>query len=256
VFNIEDFDIRLDTDFIGRSFVYCEEINSTNSFLLNSSSLKENGTVVLAEFQEKGRGRQDRAWLSNTGQNLTFSIMLNEKLKANRLNIINLGTSLTIAQSIENLYQLRVNLKWPNDVLINNKKVAGILLESSSLGNKIEKLVIGIGINVNQPSFQGKFPILPTSIRKEFTEAVSRERLLSEFLNNFEEILETCSKNPQKILNDWKSKCEMIGEKIKVESDQISMYGIFEDLDSEGHLLLKVENKIEKIHFGDVSLRQ
>lgn len=255
MFNIEDFDIKLDTEFIGRSFIYCEKIDSTNSFLLESTIYTQNGTVLLAELQEKGRGRQDRIWSSNPDQNLTFSIMLNDKIKPNRMNIINLGTSLAIAQSIENLYQLKVNLKWPNDVLICGRKVAGILLESASIGNKIEKLVIGVGINVNQPSFQGKYPIPPTSIRKEFKDAVSREKFLSEILNNFEEILNNCSKNPEKILNDWKSKCEMLGEKIKVEDEKTTRYGIFEDLDSEGHLLLKIDDKIEKIHFGDVSLR-
>lgn len=256
MFNIEKFDIKLDTDVIGRNFIYMEEVDSTNTFLLESAKFNQNGTVVLAEEQLKGKGRLDRTWLSNADQNLTFSILLTEKIKPNRLNIINLGTSLIVAQSIENLYQLKVNLKWPNDVLAADKKIAGILLETTSMGNKIEKVVIGIGINVNQPNFPGKYLIPPTSIRREFKEAVNRERLLSEILNNFEEILSLCIKEPEKVLEDWKVKCNMLGEKVKIEDDNGIKFGIFEDLDKEGHLIFNIDGKIEKIHFGDVSLRQ
>ncbi|MFC2133136.1 biotin--[acetyl-CoA-carboxylase] ligase [Bacteroidota bacterium] len=255
MFNIEKFDIKLDTEFIGRSFIYCEKLDSTNTFLQESKDFNENGTVVLAELQEKGKGRKDREWTSAADQNLTFSILLKEKINPKRLNIINLGTSLVVAQTIENLYQLKVNLKWPNDILVDNKKIAGILLETTSIGSKIDKVIVGIGINVNQPNFPGKYLITPTSIRKEFKESVSRERLLSEVLNNFEEILPFCNKEPEKVLNDWKSKCKMIGEKIKIEDDNGTRFGIFEDLDNEGHLLLKIENKTEQVHFGDVSLR-
>ena len=256
MFNIEKFDIKLDTEVIGRNFIYMEEVDSTNTFLLGSAKFNQNGTVVLAEEQLKGKGRLDRSWLSNADQNLTFSILLTEKIKPNRLNIINLGTSLIVAQSIENLYQLKVNLKWPNDVLVADKKIAGILLETTSMGSKIEKVVIGIGINVNQPNFPGKYLTPPTSIRREFKEAVDRERLLSEILNNFDEILPICIKEPDKILEDWKSRCNMFGEKIKVEDETGTRFGIFEDLDKEGHLIFKIDGNTEKIHFGDVSLRQ
>ena len=188
MFNIEEFDIKLDTDYLGRNFVYVEEVDSTNKFLLQTKEYQENGTVLLAENQTDGRGRLNRTWLSNKEQNLTFSILLNEGINPSLINIINLASSLAVAQSIENLYQLHVELKWPNDVLINKKKTAGILLESSSKGNKIERVVIGIGLNVNQPNFTGKYNIPPTSIRLEFKKVVSRERLLSELLNNLEEL--------------------------------------------------------------------
>lgn len=255
MFNIEDFDIKLDTEYVGRNFIYCEEVESTNSFLMESSDYDKNGTVVLSEFQTGGRGRKDRLWFSNKDQNLTFSILLKSGFKPNQINIINLGTSLAVAQALENLYQLRVDLKWPNDVLVNGQKIAGILLESVSKGNKITKVVIGIGINVNQPNFTGKFLIHPTSIKKEIKETASREKLLSEFLNNFEEILDISEKVPAKIISDWTSRCKMIGEKVKVEEDGNTRMGIFDDVDEDGFLILKRGSEIEKIHFGDVSLK-
>lgn len=255
VFNIEGFDIKLDTEKLGRNFVYIEEIDSTNSFLLSTKDYDENGTVILTEFQTKGRGRKDREWISDKEQNLLFSLLLTKNLNQEKINILNLGASLAVAQSIENLFQLDVSLKWPNDVLISGKKVAGILLESTSKGDKFDRVVVGIGINVNQANFTGKFLIHPTSIRREFKKSVSRERLLSEVLNNFEAIYNMWKVNPNKVLMDWKSRCKMLGEKIKiVEGDDIK-YGTFDDVDENGYLLLKVNDEIEKIHFGDVSLR-
>lgn len=255
MFNIEEFDIKLDTDYLGRNFVYVEEVDSTNKFLLQTKEYQENGTVLLAENQTDGRGRLNRTWLSNKEQNLTFSILLNEGINPSLINIINLASSLAVAQSIENLYQLHVELKWPNDVLINKKKTAGILLESSSKGNKIEKVVIGIGLNVNQPNFTGKYNIPPTSIRLEFKKVVSRERLLSELLNNLEELFTAVEHAPDKVLNDWKNRCKLIGEKIKIISGEETKFGIFEDIDENGFLILKTQSTKEKIHFGDVSLR-
>lgn len=255
MFNIEEFDIKLDTEFIGRNFIYIDEIDSTNSFLFNDNSIAQNGTVVLAEHQTKGRGRKNREWYSNAGQNLTFSILLNDKRYSKLMNVISLGTAVVVAQTIENLFQLNVEVKWPNDVLINKKKVCGVLIESSSKGNVINKIVIGIGINVNQPNFPGKFDLPPTSIRKEFKEEVSRERFLSELLNNFEEMLEEAFKNSEKVLNDWRAKCKMIGEKIKIVEDSNVKFGVFEDINKDGFLILKSGDKKEIIHFGDVSLR-
>jgi BirA family transcriptional regulator, biotin operon repressor / biotin---[acetyl-CoA-carboxylase] ligase len=254
LFNIEEFDIKLDTEFIGRNFIYCDEVGSTNSELLTSKEFSRNGTVLLAEFQTHGRGRKNREWISSSGQNLTFSILLKEDFKDQKVNLINLGSAVAVAQAIENLYQLDVELKWPNDVLIEKKKVAGILLESVSKGNKISRLVIGIGINVNQPNFPGKFDFPPTSLRKEFHLLISRERLLCEILNNFESILSERN-NGEKILNDWRSRCKMIGERVKVVEDENVTTGIFEDIDENGFLILKQNNKKEKIHFGDVTLR-
>ena len=256
MFNIEEFDIKLDTEFIGRNFIYCEEIESTNDFLLKSDIYNKNGTVLLAEFQSQGRGRRSREWISIAEQNLTFSILLTFNVNPRNINIIGLGASLAVAYSIENLYQLDVSLKWPNDVLIQGKKVSGILLESSSTSNKIEKTVVGFGINVNQPNFIGKFIIPPSSIRREFKKIVNREKLLSEVLNNFETVFELVVNDAPKMLNDWRSRCKMIGEKVKIEDDKAAKFGIFDDIDENGFLILKRGEEYETIHFGDASLRQ
>lgn len=254
--NIEDFDIKLNTEYIGRTFVYAEELSSTNTFLMDKKNgYNNNGTVVLAEKQTSGKGRKDRIWYSAPETNLTFSILLTkDKFLTNNSSLINFAASLAVAFSIENLYQLRTELKWPNDVLLDGKKTSGILIESTSQGNKIERFVVGIGVNVNQPSFQGTFNYPPTSIRIELGRNVERERLLSEILNNFELLLEKIKNNKNEVINDWKSKCKMIGEKISVVENDSEKFGIFYDIDEEGFLLLKTRDGIEKVHYGDVSL--
>ena len=256
MFNIENFDIKLNTEYIGRTFVYAEELSSTNTFLMDKQNgYNESGTVVLAEKQTSGKGRKDRVWYSAPDSNLTFSILLTkDKFLTSNSSLINFAASLSVTFSIENLYQLKTELKWPNDVLLEGKKTSGILIEATSQGNKIERFVIGIGINVNQPSFQGTFNYPPTSIRNELGRNVEREKLLAEILNNFELLLEKIKKNKSEVINDWKSKCKMIGERISIVENDSEKFGIFYDIDEEGFLLLKTKDGIEKIHYGDVSL--
>ena len=187
--------------------------------------------------------------------NLTFSILIKEsKYFQKKINILNFVASLALATSIENLYQLKTELKWPNDILIDEKKAAGILIESTSKGSKIERLVIGIGLNVNQIAFQRKFTIEPTSLKKELGHPVEREKTLAEILNNIEEMLTSSIKFPDKILEDWKEKCKMIGERITVVNDDITKHGIFNDIDKNGFLVLRTDDKMETLHIGDVSI--
>ena len=256
MFDLEKFDLKLNTDVIGRNFIYAEEVPSTNTELLSENNFyKKNGSVLFAEKQTEGEGRKNRAWYSDDQMNLTFSILITEpKYFQKKVNIINFVASLALAVSIENLYQLRTELKWPNDILINDKKVAGILIESTSKGSKIERLVIGIGLNVNQISFQRKFTIEPTSLRKELGHTVEREKTLAEILNNIEEILNKSIKFPDKILEDWKAKCKMIGERITVVNDDVKKHGIFNDIDKNGFMVLRTDDKMETLHFGDVSI--
>lgn len=254
-FNHEDFYIKLDTEVVGRNFIEVDEIDSTNSFLLRTDEYTQNGTVIMADFQTEGRGRRDREWSSMKEQNLTFSVLLNENLDDVNINLMILGSALAVAQSLEYLYQLKVNLKWPNDVLVNGKKIAGILLESTSRGSNIDKLVIGFGINVNQMNFPGKYNIIPTSVKSEFKSTVNRERLLAEVLNNLEQTFQDIYTSPEKVLNAWRDRCKMIGEKIKVEDDGKIKYGIFENITDNGFIILKTAAGKELIHIGDVSIR-
>lgn len=254
MFGIEEFDIKLETEKIGRNFIYTEEIDSTNSYLLNREGNPPDGTVVLAERQLKGRGRKDRTWHSLKDVNLTFSILLKDsKYFRTNLNLINFSAALSVAIAIENLYQLKPELKWPNDVLINGKKVSGILIESFSKGEKVERIVIGIGLNVNQNIFQGTYNLLPTSLKLELNKHLDREILLAELLNHFETLLHKTKVKPKWILNEWRNRCRMIGERISIIEGEKIITGIFDDVDDDGFLILRQGTQTQKIFSGDVS---
>lgn len=254
MFNIENFDIKLNTSFVGRNFIYTETINSTNAYLNENNENYANGTVIFSEFQQEGRGRFERTWNSDKGLNLTFSILLNKNIPDN-INLINLAASLSVSTAIENLFQLKTELKWPNDILINKKKVSGILINSSIKGTKTEKVVIGIGINVNQTKFPKDYKIMPTSIKYEQRREVSREKFLSEVLNLFEEFFLMLNDNSKKILDDWREKCRMIGERISIQVGEEMKYGIFYDIDANGLMILKVGENLEKITNGDITIK-
>ena len=255
MFNIENFDIKLETSSIGRNFIYCEEVNSTNKYLLESTAKLFHGTTIFSEFQKEGRGRLNRPWLSTKDQNLTFSVLLKKNLANYNPNHISLAASLAVSTAIENLFQLKTDLKWPNDVLIKNKKVSGILLESTSNGDELEKIVIGFGVNTNQTKFVGDFKIQPTSVKFELKREVKRERLLSEILNVLEGLLEDVKDSPKRLLDDWRDKCRMIGEPIVIETSKEKKYGVFYDLDANGFMILKSGDKIEKITSGDITIK-
>jgi len=251
-FNFEQFDIKLETEIIGRNFLYFNELDSTNLVLKDKAGKNANGTVVFAEKQKQGKGRFTKKWESEEGVNLTFSILLNIDLDLmEKLFILNLGTAQVLAATIENLFQLPIEVKWPNDVLIKKKKVAGILIETVSIGSTIKKAIVGIGLNVNQTLFKGVYNYPPTSLKLELGQQVERERILAEFLNNFEELLARIKNKPDAVMQSWREKCDMIGEKICLNVNGKLHYGIFDDIDSNGQLLLRTENGIEIINSGD-----
>ncbi|NUN07952.1 MAG: biotin--[acetyl-CoA-carboxylase] ligase [Ignavibacteriaceae bacterium] len=255
-FDISKFYLRLDTEWLGRNLIYTEETSSTNSYLMDKENkVNKHGTVVLAEKQTSGKGRLDRVWYSNEGENLTFSMLfLKKDILSLNPNILNLASSLAVANVLESLHFLKPNVKWPNDVLVNGKKICGILLEAGYAGSTINRLVVGIGLNVNQAYFQGNFMMEPTSVRMETDTVIDREKLLAEILKRYEELLEKVKYAPEVVLKEWSKKCRMIGDRIEVKRGEESLDGIFDEIDGDGYLILRTKQGTERISYGDVSV--
>ena len=164
--------------------LHYDTLDSTNNLAITFAKEKAaEGTVVVSEFQTKGRGRFDRTWLSPRGKGLLFSLILYPKLKAGEAPILTYLAAEAVAESLSSQFNLPAKLKKPNDVLIRDKKICGILTESSGVKQKMDYVVVGIGLNVN--SEQKNLIDSVTSIRIETKKKVEKEPLLIDILERF-----------------------------------------------------------------------
>ena len=241
--------------------VFCfKELSSTQEVAkkLAAQGCAE-GTVVVAEKQTKGRGRIGREWVSPMG-GVWLSIVLRPEIPPQHSQRITLVTGVAVAKTIRKLYGLDAKIKWPNDVLVNGYKVCGILVEASGEADRINYMVVGVGVNLNvdfakvNPSLVG----IAASISQILGKKVSRVEFIREFLVEMEKlyILFNRSKFNQ-ILVEWKNLSETLGCKVKVISQKEAFVGKALDVDEDGFLLVRVEDgTVRKIVAGDVSIRR
>lgn len=167
------------------SLVHFQEIDSTNNYLKNTYKLLSNFTFASANYQTNGKGRNDRVWESNIGENLMFSFLIKDKELMKESPILSILTAVEVAKEVERYEITNVSIKWPNDVIINDKKVCGILLE----GQVPQYVVVGVGLNVNQKTFPEGLRRPATSLAIELKEDVDieeiKKRLFSNIVNNF-----------------------------------------------------------------------
>lgn len=176
----------LQTKWLGKNIIYEERIDSTN--LLAKKIGEENvmsGTVVVAEQQTAGRGRRGRAWVSPEG-NCYFSVLLRPQIHVEHASRLTLVAALALAEAIMGVSSIQVQIKWPNDIVVNGRKLCGILTESSLDGNGLKYVVIGVGINVNQQEFDIAISDIATSIFAENGQLTDCACLIAAFLNCFE----------------------------------------------------------------------
>ena len=165
--------------------VHFKEIDSTNNYLKNSYQLLDDFTFATADYQSHGKGRNDRVWQSNIGENLMFSFLIKNKELISKAESFSILTAVEVASLIEKYNIGNVSIKWPNDILIGDKKVCGILLE----GQVPDYLVVGVGLNVNQKEFPNDLRRPATSLsletKQKFDIEELRDRLFSNIVNNF-----------------------------------------------------------------------
>lgn len=248
----------LNTQVIGKNIFSFEEINSTNTFAKTlDKKFANHGTLIIAEKQTKGRGRFERKWESEEGKNLLFSIILQPGQEIQNIGILPLCTGSAIAEVIEKSFSLKTECKWPNDILINGKKVCGILIESTYIENKIEKLIIGIGINVNQEIFPDEIADTATSLKKETGLNINRTGLLAEVINNLDIMYQKLIINEADyFIESWKAKSSIFGKIISAVSGNVIHTGKALNIDSDGALILEKNGKEIKLLAGDVTIHK
>ncbi len=246
---------NLGTHFIGQKVIYYPSLTSTNDVakLLARQGARE-GTVVLAREQTAGRGRIKRAWLSPKGS-IALSIILHPSPAY--LPSLIMVASLATVHCIEQVSGLRAQIKWPNDVLVNQKKVCGILIESAVKGNVVDYAVIGIGINVNlKLSDFPEISATATSLSHELGRDVLRLDIIRCLLVETEKLY-LALPSGQSVFQEWRDRLVTLGKKVQVSTGEASYKGIAESVASDGSLLLRQpDGSLTKIVAGDVTLRQ
>lgn len=251
---------KLKTKIFGHKIFCFKEISSTQEVAkkLAVQGYTE-GTVVVAEKQTKGRGRMDRKWVSPIG-GVWLSIVLRPSIPPQHSQRITLVTSVAVAKTIKKLYRLNARIKWPNDVLIDGRKICGILIEASGEIDKINYMVVGVGVNLNI-NFDRVNPDLAktaVSISQILNKRVSRVEFIQEFLTEMEKLYILFNNGRfNQILVEWKSLSETLGRKVKVISQEEVFIGKALGVDEDGFLLIKLKDgTVKKVVAGDVSIRR
>ncbi len=264
---IDIFEIKknLKGSFIGKNIYYEEKVDSTNT-LARELSVKgvKNGSVVISDYQEKGRGRNGKIWTSPCGCNIYMSIILKPKFSPEVAQGMTILAAVSVADAIAEVVSLKPQIKWPNDILIGSKKVSGILTEMSTQNMIIEHIIVGIGINVNaeENDIEDGIKNIATSLLIEskktdgFTGLLNRNKLITSILNKFDKYYEMfLSTGLSSVLQYYQKYFNMIGKEIEINIKDKRVKGQVVGIDSKGALLLKTgENELEKVVSGEIYL--
>lgn len=223
-----------------------EKLDSTMQEAKLLQSKVSDDFAVIANIQTNGKGRFDRAWQTNKGDLMFTLSLLIKNIKIDNLSNINFVCCLSIIDAIEDLYNIEnMNIKWPNDILVNKKKISGILLEVVN-----EKINIGIGINIENCPLN---VLYPADFLKNHNNMVDKNILFEKILNNINEYINYINHYGVEIsLSRWKEKIYGMGKVIYIRKMDEFISGIFVDINNKGNLLVEINNEIEELSAGDI----
>ena len=251
-----DISIGLNTRNIGKGTIHhYNTAGSTNDI---AYTLAENGepegSIVIAESQSGGKGRMGRKWVSPAREGIYMSIILRPDVNIDEIPAITLITAGAVIRAIKNVCEVDAGMKWPNDIFINNRKVCGILTEIKAQPDRVDFLVLGIGLNVNTPA--GKLPPGATSLREESSERFNRHLLFKCMLEEIEEgYLAFKKKGFGPLRAECKEVSLSLGKRVKVSEHDRSTEGQAVDIDEKGALIIKTDSgDMRRIFSGDVTL--
>jgi BirA family biotin operon repressor/biotin-[acetyl-CoA-carboxylase] ligase len=257
--NINKTQEKLQTEWLGQSIFFTHLVRSTNDWAKKLAELGANeGTVTIAETQTSGRGRIGRTWISPIG-GLYFSVILRPKLKPAETIKLVFVASLAIVDALKQLHGLKAKTKWPNDVLIDGRKVCGILSEMKTNGEQVKYAVLGIGINANfdvEKVLPEQLRENATSLAKELGTKVDLNELLKATLEKLESVYDLfLEKGFAPVLSKWKQSASFLGKQVEVRNEDEKLRGSAVDVDESGSLILRLNDGVMKhVFIGDVSL--
>jgi len=249
---------NLKTKIIGQKAYYFDTIDSTQSQALKMTDDNTNdGAVIIASKQTGGRGRSGRKWVSPKG-GIWLSIILQPKFDISIATLFPIASALALAIAIEKIFSIKPELKWPNDLTINGKKIAGILVDASLESNKIENLVLGVGINFNvnvkqiEKSLKGTLNFYGAASLSDQKKNIKPILLVQSFLVELEKIYKLLNtKQTKNIIDEWTLRSSTIGKEVEINTTDGKIKGTAVRIDEDGALVVE-NDKTHRIISGDV----
>lgn len=240
---------------LGRTVHHYEALDSTNAKAFELAHEGGfHGELIVAEAQTAGRGRRGRSWASAPGKDLTFSVILRPDISPARAPELTLVAAVALAETL-NESGVEARIKWPNDVQLGGKKVAGILTELSADVERVHFIVLGLGVNLNSrpAEYPPEVAAIATSVSAERRSHVHRALFLAGLLLKLEQWLDRWTEQGfAPVREAWRRLASTLGQEVLVRADQRELRGVAEDLDETGALLLRVGEKVERVLSGDV----
>lgn len=247
---------ELKTDALGREFLLFEELSSTNDMSKDIVRQgKEHGTVVIAKRQSSGHGRMQRVWQSPQG-GLWLSILLKPRLSLGDAAKLTLSTGVALAQTLQTLYGLEVGIKWPNDLVYQGNKIAGILGEVAGEWNTVQTLILGIGVNANFSREELSPELSATTLQDILGYEVNLNQLAATLLYTLEKEVQSLEQGDvQGLIKRWTSFAVGLDQPVRVERAGVVYSGIFKGIQESGELVLDHEGQELTFSSGEVTLR-
>ena len=250
----------LKTKIFGKQVYYFDLIDSTQNHAIKIASDKiNNGAVIIAEKQTSGKGRLGRKWISPKG-GIWLSIILHPKFDISVITLFPIASALALSNAIEKTLNIKSELKWPNDITIKGKKVAGMLVDASIESNKIENLIVGVGINFNvnvkqiEKILKGTPNFYGVASLSEQNKTIKSVLLVQSFLMELEQMYNLLNAgNTRKIIRDWTRKSSTIGQKIELDTENGKIRGKAIKIDDDGALVISENKKNRRITSGDIT---
>lgn len=231
-----------------------KKVSSTNEYAyeLAKKGAKE-GESVVADQQTHGRGRLQRKWLSKPG-NLYVSLILRPNIPVKDASQLTFVASLAVAKTLEKYLAMSPSLKWPNDVLVDGKKIAGILTDLEVVGSQIDFVIVGIGININQEKFPKSLSETATSLYNVLGKSLKLDQVLEQLLHSFEEGYTAYLKQGFSMIKEmWEEKSVIIGREVEIRDHRKKIKGLALGIDQDGALLLQIPSgETVPVYAGDL----
>jgi BirA family biotin operon repressor/biotin-[acetyl-CoA-carboxylase] ligase len=249
---------RLRTNTLGKNLYHFFTVDSTNAFaarLLAHGRRVHDGTVVVAEAQTAGRGRLGRSWYSEPESGLYFSMLLRPRVPPSLAPLFTLATAVAMHDAIERDTRLAVDIKWPNDLLVERKKIGGILAEIQAEVDLVKMMIIGVGLNVNHERMPPDIAEIASSLRIASGRIQSRIEIFVEFLEDFENLYsEFVRKGPAAVIERWSRDSSFAeGRRLEVNDGVRTISGVTRGLNPLGALRIEQKDgRVEEVYSGDV----